>query len=155
MELIFALSYAEVKEVDPLSFQEVFRLSFSMQLQKTEGDQQDTQRAPPLQTHTNSTQPQAKFFHQNDKTPWFCSREHLLLPRKRHKASRWYLVFFSLAERSQPPVLQFHVGFSLSVLCSHFWDSPDTPAQCVPLWLGRENLHPALQGCHCLINQLG
>lgn len=80
------------REVGPLSFQELFHLNFSVQLQQTEGDQQDTQKTPPLQTHTDSAQLQAKFFqcqlqHQNEKTPWFCSRQHLLLPRKRHKAA--------------------------------------------------------------------
>lgn len=60
--LIFALTYAEVKELGPLSLQQVFHLSFSEQLQQTEVDQQDAQKASPLQTHTDSTQLQAKFF---------------------------------------------------------------------------------------------
>ena len=110
---IFALNDAEVKEVGLLSLQEVIYLNFSLQLDTAVTDQKCiskmlTKHRPSRHTHTrtNSTQPQAKFFQcqlqlQNDKTWWLYSREHLLLPKKSHKAAGG-ICFFPCGKKSVP-----------------------------------------------------
>lgn len=145
--LIFALSYAQVNKVGPLSFQEVFHLHFGAAAADWGGPARhseittppDTQTLPSSRLNSSSvnyikmTKPDG--FVQED--IFFCLG----------RGTKQQVVFvFSLAERRWPPVLQFHTGFFLSVPCSSLLWQPWHSSTVCTLWLGRQSVHPATPG---------
>lgn len=138
---IFALSYAGVQEVEsivtPRSISPQFFTAAACSCDRPKCISKTFTKHHHSSRHTRSTQPQAKFFqcqlqHQNDKTQLFCSREHLLLPRKRHETADGIFIFLPLLKEVTSLCFNYIWDFFCQLSATHFCDSPNTPAQYVP-----------------------